>query len=128
MDKTLKYKCDKCQKTFAEKNQYGGHRSKCGKMNFKCSICDRKFRNQKGLGLHMSKHKCEVCNKVFPKPEYKVSHMKNVHGKNEYLCKYVKMFLHLNQHCNFISEETILRRKRCQHVTFVVNHFPIILY
>ena len=56
-------------------------------MNFKYSICDCKFRNQNALGLHISKHKCEICNKVFSKPERKVSHMKNVHGKNEYSCK-----------------------------------------
>ena len=87
MDKPLEYKCDQCQKTFAEKNQYASHRSSCGKMNFKCSICDCKFRNQNALGLHISKHKCEICNKVFSKPEHKVRHMKNVHGKNEYSCK-----------------------------------------
>ena len=58
MDESSEYKCDNCQKTFAKKDQkkYAGHLTNCGKLNYRCSICNCKFRNQESLGLHLSKH------------------------------------------------------------------------
>ena len=82
MDKVFEYKCEICQKTFDKKTKYSGHMINCGKIDYKCNICDCKFRNQKELELHKSKHRCEM----FTQPGAKGLHMKNIHGKHTYPC------------------------------------------
>ena len=86
MDKPTEYKCEKCQKTFDKKNQFENHLITCGNENYKCSICDNSFDNQKALGLHISIHKCDLCNIVFAEPNSKVIHMKNVHQEKKSKC------------------------------------------
>ena len=110
------YQCEHCQKTFAKKDrrQYAGHLTTCGKLNYKCSICDCKFRNEKVLRHHISKHKCEICNSIFTQPGAKGLHMTNIHGKNKYQCDMCeKVFTADATRYTHIQRDHLKRKYRC---------------
>ena len=97
-----KFTCDKCGKSFANKNQLTQHiQSKHENMRYVCDICNRSFSWEKDLRRHVKQvhednvqYNCEKCDKSF---HYKVNlsrHIQHVHENVRYNCdKCDKSFL-----------------------------------
>ena len=115
MDTFFEYKCETCQKTFDENTKYSGHMINCGKLDYECSICDCKFRNQKELDLHISNHRCEICNSIFTQPGAIGLHMKNIHGKNTYPCDMCeKVFTAYATRYTHIRRDHLIMKYECE--------------
>lgn len=90
-----KYKCDKCPKSFNEKNKLKVHMNSKhkGHAKYKCEVCYRTFSSKGGIVYHMQtkhnnthKYRCEVCEKGFNQLQHYMGH-KNTHsGIRPHVC------------------------------------------
>ena len=90
-----KFKCDKCPKSFNEKNKLKVHMNSKhkGHAKYKCEVCLRTFSSKGGIVYHMQtkhnnthKYQCEVCEKGFNQLQHYMGH-KNTHsGIRPYVC------------------------------------------
>ena len=61
---------------------------------YKCEICDKEFKNNNGLKIHINvvhnlvkEHQCNICQRVFKLQSQLTSHVKNAHeNKKNHKC------------------------------------------
>lgn len=69
------FKCTVCDKIFKQKNALSQHM----KLHvFQCQICNKKFPTEKGLSSHLNTHnyECSICNKLFDNNDLLFEHLK----------------------------------------------------
>jgi len=108
-------KCDKCYKTFVNKNCYNIHCKTHDKVyQFQCTLCPRHFHNEKALISHQKLHNmknvptCSYCSKVFSDNSALKIHIRLHTGEKPFTCK----------HCNisYSNSAGLLYHKRLHHL------------
>ena len=85
---SFKYKCDTCQKEFAEKRQLRAHMVTHGGSAINCRICDRKYTTEFALKRHMASaheqaiYTCPVCQRTFGDKDVLKDHTKALHRQH----------------------------------------------
>ena len=119
-EKTKKFSCSKCDKTFAKKGNVKYHFAKVhqqkGKSRIRCKYCTSPILSQADLELHVlsvhggKKPECTVCNEIFHKESDLIIHLREVHAKkisyNCHICgaKCAKK-AYLRQHIETVHEK-----------------------
>lgn len=117
--KQFPFKCSKCERRFLDNITTEAHENLC-QGAFKCEICNKLFRNNYGLQVHLVSHsavkqfKCDICAKTFNRKDNLRQHTSFVHSKERkfkcHLCgksyKHKKaLVLHSKSHHTGISQE-----------------------
>jgi hypothetical protein len=88
------FKCRKCFKKFENLKELQKHKNEdCScKGNFKCDVCDKSFKSESQLNLHIKKHgkfECEECDREYKIEGLLEKHVEVVHGSMKIFCHYL---------------------------------------
>ncbi|XP_065561613.1 zinc finger protein 239-like isoform X1 [Artemia franciscana] len=88
------YKCDMCQKSFAQKNHLTSHlKFHTREKQFQCELCKNYFSRRSNLNVHMRTHTgekpyvCEICGKGFTQTYNLTIHMRSHTGEKPFKCE-----------------------------------------
>lgn len=91
---TYKYKCQTCDKAFAEKHQLKAHLVQHGGDPVECHICQKRFTTAYSLKRHMAgahenvRHTCATCKSVFADKDALKEHVSGLHKlQYRYVCQ-----------------------------------------
>ena len=91
--KSLKYKCDACQKEFTEKHQLRAHLVQHGGAAITCNVYNKHYSTNFALKRHMTgahehvKFTCWTCQKVFADEDVLKEHVSALHRQQyRYVC------------------------------------------